>query len=49
MVDEPSAGISTENAIAIFRNIREHYPDMAILMATHLKDFEDVADKVVRL
>ncbi|MDO5522718.1 MAG: ATP-binding cassette domain-containing protein [Bacteroidia bacterium] len=49
VVDEPSAGISTENAMAIFRNIRQHFPDMAILMATHLRDFEGVVDKVVRL
>ena len=49
VVDEPSAGISTENAIEIFKNIRQKYPEMAILMATHLKDFETVADKVVKL
>ncbi|WP_436414283.1 ATP-binding cassette domain-containing protein [Petrimonas sp.] len=49
VVDEPSAGISTENAIAIFRNIREHYPEMAILMATHLRDFEKVVDRIVEL
>ena len=49
VVDEPTAGISSENAIAIFRNIKRLYPDIAILMATHLKDFESVADKVVRI
>lgn len=49
VVDEPTAGISSENAIAIFRNIKRRYPDIAILMATHLKDFENVADKVVRI
>lgn len=49
VVDEPTAGISTENAIAIFQNIRQHYPEMAILMATHLLDFESVVNKVIRL
>lgn len=49
VVDEPSAGISTENAIDIFQNIRQKYPDMSILMATHLRDFETVVDKVVRM
>lgn len=49
VVDEPTAGISSENAIAIFKKIKRLYPDMSILMATHLKDFEDVADKVIRI
>jgi ATP-binding cassette, subfamily C, bacterial CydC len=49
VVDEPTAGISTENAIAIFQNIRKLHPGISILMATHLKDFEMVADKVVRI
>lgn len=49
VVDEPTAGISSENAIAIFQNIKWRYPDIAILMATHLKNFEKVADKVVRM
>lgn len=49
VVDEPTAGISAENAIAIFLNIRNMHPDISILMATHLKDFEKVADKVVRM
>ncbi|MDR1112292.1 MAG: ATP-binding cassette domain-containing protein [Bacteroidales bacterium] len=49
VVDEPTAGISSENAIAVFQNIRCQYPDIAILMATHLKDFEYVVDKVVRI
>ncbi|MBD8387647.1 ATP-binding cassette domain-containing protein [Dysgonomonas sp. BGC7] len=49
VVDEPTAGISTENAIAIFRNIKSKYPDIAILMATHLKDFEAVVDKIIRI
>lgn len=49
VVDEPTAGISSENAIAIFQNIKRVYPDTAILMATHLKDFEDVVDKVIRI
>lgn len=49
VVDEPTAGISSENAIAIFNNIKTQFPDITILMATHLQDFERVADKVVRL
>lgn len=49
VVDEPTAGISSENAIDIFNNIRQQNSDITILMATHLKDFESVVDKVVRL
>lgn len=49
VVDEPTAGISSENAIAIFQNIKRQYPDLTILMATHLKNFEKIVDKVVRL
>lgn len=49
VVDEPTAGISSENAIDIFRNIKQQHPDITILMATHLKDFEGVVDKIVRI
>ncbi len=49
VVDEPTAGISAENAIAIFRKIKQQNPGITILMATHLKAFESVADKVVTL
>jgi ATP-binding cassette subfamily C protein CydC len=49
VVDEPTAGISSENAIAIFKNIKLHFPEITILMATHLKDFEPVVDKVVKI
>ncbi|MCG8702045.1 MAG: ATP-binding cassette domain-containing protein [Bacteroidales bacterium] len=49
VVDEPTAGISTENAIAIFQNIKHQYPDITILMCTHLKDFESVTDKIVNM
>lgn len=49
VVDEPTAGISTENAIAIFQEVRRAYPDITILMATHLKEFEKEVDKVVTL
>lgn len=49
VVDEPTAGISSENAIVIFENIRHQYPDITILMATHLKDFESVVDKVIKI
>ena len=49
VVDEPTAGISTDNAIAIFRQIKQNHPDITILMATHLLHFENVVDKVVRM
>lgn len=49
VVDEPTAGISTENAIAIFQNIKRRYPNISILMATHLKNFETVVDKIIRI
>jgi len=49
VVDEPTAGISTENAIAIFRNIKHQYPDITILMATHLKVFESEVDKLIKI
>lgn len=49
VVDEPTAGISSENAIAIFQNIRNQFPDLTILMATHLGDFERLVDRVVRM
>lgn len=49
VVDEPTAGISTENAISIFQNIKRSDPEITILMATHLRDFESVVDKVVRI
>ena len=46
MVDDPTAGISADNAISIFSNIKQHNPNITILMATHLLDFESVVDKV---
>lgn len=49
VVDEPTAGISAENAIAIFRNIRQQHPNITILMATHLQEFEGAVDKVIKL
>ncbi len=49
VVDEPTAGISRENAIAIFQNIQVQHPGISILMATHLKEFEQVADKVIKI
>lgn len=49
VVDEPTAGISTENAIAIFKNIKQQNPAITILMATHLRDFELYVDKVIKL
>lgn len=47
VVDEPTAGISTENAIGIFKSIKQKYPNMTMLMCTHLRDFETEVDKVV--
>ncbi|MCC8146016.1 MAG: ATP-binding cassette domain-containing protein [Bacteroidales bacterium] len=49
VVDEPTAGISSGNALSIFRNIRHTYPDLTLLIATHLKDFECMTDKVVSI
>ncbi len=49
VVDEPTAGISTENAIQIFNGIRLHHPGISILMATHIKEFEGVVDKVIKI
>jgi ATP-binding cassette, subfamily C, bacterial CydC len=49
VVDEPTAGISSENALAIFRNIKNQYPGITLLMATHLKDFESEVDMVIRI
>lgn len=49
VVDEPTAGISTDNSIEIFNNIRLHYPETSILMATHMREFETVADKVIKI
>ncbi|MCD8072615.1 MAG: ATP-binding cassette domain-containing protein [Alistipes sp.] len=49
VVDEPTAGISAHNAIALFRTIKQKYPDMAILMATHLRDFETICDRSVEI
>lgn len=49
VVDEPTAGISPDNAIQIFQNIKKQHPQISILMATHLKDFESVVDKIVSL
>jgi ATP-binding cassette subfamily C protein CydC len=49
VIDEPTAGISPEDALATFRNIKHQYPGITILMATHLKDFEPEVDKVIRI
>jgi ATP-binding cassette subfamily C protein CydC len=47
VVDEPTAGISIENALVIFQNIRQSYPEMSLLMATHQNAFESEVDKIV--
>lgn len=49
VVDEPTAGISTSNALAIFRKIKQIYPNITVLMATHLMEMEREVDKVVRI
>lgn len=49
VVDEPTAGISSKNAIDIFKNIKLQYPHITIIMATHLKSFEKIVDKVLRI
>jgi ATP-binding cassette, subfamily C, bacterial CydC len=49
VVDEPTAGISAGNAISIFQNIKERYPHMSVLMATHMTDFENRVDRVVHI
>lgn len=49
VVDEPTAGISSENAIQIFQRVRELYPNITILMATHLREFERFVDKIVKI
>lgn len=49
VIDEPTAGISSENALTIFQNIKQQYPDTTILLATHLHDFKDVVDKIVEI
>ncbi len=49
VVDEPTAGISADNALHIFETIRNEFPDITILMATHLKEFEKVSDTILRL
>ncbi len=49
VVDEPTAGIGSENAIALFRTVKAHYPHLTILMATHLKAFESVVDQVIKI
>jgi ATP-binding cassette subfamily C protein CydC len=47
VVDEPTAGISTENAMAVFRNVKRQYPGITILMSTHLKDLQSEADRIL--
>ena len=49
VVDEPTAGISTKNALDIFRNVKREYPGMSLLISTHLKDFESEVDKIVAI
>ena len=49
VIDEPTAGISPEDALDTFRNIKYQYPGITILMATHLEDFEKEVDRVIRI
>ncbi len=47
VIDEPTAGISTENALHIFSNIKQTYPEMSLLMATHMTSLKNIVDKVI--
>ncbi len=49
VIDEPTAGISTDNVMAIFGNIKQKYPDITILMATHLQILKKLADKILTI
>ena len=49
VVDEPTAGISTANAIGVFKNVKSEFPYMSVLISTHLKDFEAEVDRVISL
>lgn len=49
VVDEPTAGISKENAMGVFHKFKHQYPEMSILISTHLKDFEAEVDKIVSI
>lgn len=49
VIDEPTAGISTENARRVFQCIRQCLPDMSILLSTHLKEFESIANRVIKM
>jgi len=49
VVDEPTAGINAENAMAVFQNIKRQYPGMSMLISTHLKDFKSEVDKIVSI
>ncbi len=49
VVDEPTAGISAENAMLVFQNIKHTFPDMSILLSTHLKSFENIVDRVISM
>lgn len=47
VIDEPTAGIEAQNAIKIFNSIKKEFPDMAVLMATHLCELKQFADNSV--
>lgn len=47
VIDEPTAGIDAQNAIEIFNSIKKKFPGMTVLMATHLRELEQFADKSV--
>ena len=49
VVDEPTAGISTDNALDIFRRLKQENPDLSLLLATHQPAFETEADQVIRI
>lgn len=49
VIDEPTAGISIDNAMDIFKRLRKEFPKMTILMCTHQKEFENEVDSVVSI
>ncbi|WP_088655426.1 ATP-binding cassette domain-containing protein [Geofilum rhodophaeum] len=49
VVDEPTAGISTDNALDIFRRLKQKNPDLSLLMATHQPAFEAEVNQVIRI
>jgi len=49
VVDEPTAGISTDNALDIFRRLKQENSNLSLLMATHQPAFEAEVNQVIRI